>query len=49
MSRLAFILAMLVFPASAFAACPGDTEQAMSCAEGTMWDAEAQACVPLIG
>lgn len=29
-------------------ACPAHDHQAMSCIEGTTWDADANACVPQI-
>lgn len=29
-------------------ACPAHNHQAMSCIEGTTWDADAKACVPQI-
>ncbi|MCR9114286.1 MAG: adenylosuccinate lyase [Rhodobacteraceae bacterium] len=31
---------------SAYAGCGKHSEQAMSCAEGTSWDAETLTCVP---
>lgn len=31
---------------SAYAGCANHSEQAMSCAEGTVWDSEARVCVP---
>ncbi|WP_135506356.1 carbohydrate-binding module family 14 protein [Roseovarius aestuariivivens] len=31
---------------SAFAACSGHSQQAMTCAEGTSWDSESRSCVP---
>jgi len=30
------------------AECQGNHDQAMSCVEGTIWDAETAACVPLV-
>ncbi len=38
-------LALTILPAAAFAACSGKSHQAMSCAEGTVWDATSQTCV----
>lgn len=32
-------------PVMSFAACSGHTEQAMSCADGMVWDAETSSCV----
>jgi hypothetical protein len=31
---------------SAYAGCGKHSEQAMSCAEGAVWDSEARVCVP---
>ena len=31
---------------SAYAGCKGHSEQAMSCADGTVWDTESRSCVP---
>lgn len=31
---------------SAFAACGGHSQQAMTCAAGTAWDSESKSCVP---
>ena len=39
----AFVLAAL--PAASFALCPYSHQQAQSCAEGLVWDAESQSCV----
>ncbi|SDN35724.1 Chitin binding Peritrophin-A domain-containing protein [Lutimaribacter pacificus] len=41
-------LALITVPALASATCAGKTHQAMSCAEGTVWDADSQACVAQI-
>ena len=38
-------LALIAAPAMSFATCFGKEHQAMSCAAGTLWDAEEQACV----
>jgi len=32
---------------SAWAGCAGHGQQAMSCADGTVWDHETRTCVPL--
>ncbi|MCY3982789.1 MAG: hypothetical protein OXD29_02865 [Roseovarius sp.] len=45
----AFAVAALIIGSAVSAfACPmqHNAKQAMSCAEGTVWDGEAQACVP---
>ena len=31
---------------SAFAACSGHSQQAMTCASGMTWDADSRSCVP---
>ncbi|MFY9209598.1 MAG: carbohydrate-binding module family 14 protein [Aestuariivita sp.] len=38
-------LALTVLPASAFAMCSDKNYQAMSCAEGSVWDINTQTCV----
>ncbi|MCM2560991.1 carbohydrate-binding module family 14 protein [Lutimaribacter sp. EGI FJ00015] len=38
-------LALITAPALASAMCSDKTHQAMSCAEGTVWDSASQACV----
>ncbi len=38
-------VALTILPAAAFAMCSGKSHQAMSCAEGTVWDANSQSCV----
>jgi hypothetical protein len=49
MTRIVLALVLLSSPLSAWAACTGDSaEQAMSCVEGTMWDSEVNACVPVV-
>ena len=45
----AFALAVLIMGSAVSAfACPmqHNAKQVMSCAEGTVWDSEADACVP---
>lgn len=40
-------LALTLVPAAALAAgCRSHDVQAMSCAEGSVWDAESRSCVP---
>jgi hypothetical protein len=41
--------ALTLCPAIATAQCSGHSQQAMSCAEGTVWDAETQSCKVLSG
>lgn len=48
MRRLILALALAAAPLPALAQCAGQDQQAMSCAEGTMWDREANACVPIV-
>ena len=38
-------LALTVLPAISFAQCAGKSHQAMSCAEGTVWDSDTRTCV----
>ncbi|MEX0278575.1 MAG: adenylosuccinate lyase [Ruegeria sp.] len=38
----------LVLTASAGLACTGHAKQTQSCAEGTIWDSDAQTCVKLV-
>lgn len=41
-------LVLTVLPASAFAICShGKNQQAMSCAEGTVWDSASSSCVAI--
>jgi hypothetical protein len=40
--------ALTLSSAVAGVACPAHDHQAMSCIEGTTWDADAKACVPQI-
>lgn len=47
MKRFALILALLAMPALAGAACLHDQQQAMSCADGLVWDPETRACIPV--
>ncbi len=48
MKRLVLALALLTAPISAWAACSGHDQQAMSCADGTTWDQERNSCVPIV-
>jgi hypothetical protein len=48
MTRLVLALVLLSSPLAAWAQCSGHSEQATSCAEGTMWDQELNACVPVV-
>ncbi len=41
---------LAVLPGLSFAMCSGDShsnQEAMSCADGTQWDAETATCVPV--
>lgn len=50
MTRLILAFALLATPIAAVAQEPScGREQAMSCAEGTAWDADARTCVPVVG
>lgn len=50
MKRFILALALLAAPLPALAECyTGHSEAAVSCAQGTTWDAEARACVPVTG
>lgn len=45
------VLALALVPGSAFAACFDghvSAETTMSCAEGTVYDADSQSCVPVV-
>lgn len=46
--RLILSAVCLLLAAPAFAACSGRSDQAMSCAEGSMWDEAAGACAPIV-
>ena len=49
MTRLVLALALLSSPLAAWAECSGHRDQqAMSCAEGMQWNAETNACVPIV-
>ncbi|MBR9651754.1 carbohydrate-binding module family 14 protein [Thalassovita aquimarina] len=36
-------------PLAAFAQCSRDHQQVMSCADGTVWDAESKSCTKVTG
>lgn len=36
-------------PLTAFAECFGDHQQAMSCADGAVWDSETKSCIKVTG
>ncbi len=49
MKRFVLLAVLLSSPLSAWAACTGHIDQqAMSCVEGQEWDAETNACVPIV-
>lgn len=48
MKRLVLALALAASPFAAWAQCSGSNDQAMSCAEGSMWDQETGTCVPVV-
>lgn len=49
MKRLVLAIALLATPLAAWAQCSGHNErQAMSCADGTVWDPATNACVPIV-
>jgi hypothetical protein len=49
MKRVVLSLILLSTPLSAWAQCSGHSDrQAMSCAEGSTWDSEANACLPIV-
>ena len=48
MNRLLLAAALLLAAPAAFAACVDRSDQAMSCAQGTMWDGDAGTCVPVV-
>lgn len=52
MMRMLMVAAVLLAsPYAAFAGCSGDhaAQQAMSCAEGTMWDPQTRSCTKVTG
>ncbi len=49
MKRLVLAIALLSTPLAAWAECSGHSEQAsISCMEGTVWDPQTSACVPIV-
>lgn len=42
------VLALVLAPGLAFAMCSRDHDQAMTCAEGTVYNAETGSCVPQV-
>ncbi len=40
------VLALLLAPSLAFASCPAHEQQALSCAEGSVYDAASGTCKP---
>jgi hypothetical protein len=42
------VIALLLAPGLAAAMCSGNHEQAMTCAEGTVYSAESGTCVPQV-
>jgi hypothetical protein len=38
-------MALATLPAASFAMCSDKSHQAMSCSEGTVWDAASQTCI----
>ena len=48
MKRLLLAAVLLAAPMSAWAQCMGSDRQAMSCVEGSQWNAELNACVPIV-
>jgi hypothetical protein len=50
MKTMLFAAVMAVLPGLSFAMCAGEShssQEAMTCAEGTQWDAETATCVPV--
>lgn len=48
-SRLTLaVIALMLAPSLASAMCSRDHEQAMTCAEGTVYNAETGSCVPQV-
>lgn len=45
MKTLLVAVTLAAAPLSAFAMCSENSHQAMSCSEGTVWDAQSQTCV----
>ncbi|MBL4917679.1 hypothetical protein [Szabonella alba] len=43
------LIALMLSPGMAAAYCAGSKHSAMSCGDGTTYDAETRACVPVTG
>lgn len=48
MKRLILALAFLSSPLAAWAQCSSEEQQAMSCAEGLVWDPQTDSCLPIV-
>lgn len=48
LKTLTAALALTLLPALAYAGCSARGHQAQSCAPGTVWDANQQACIQLV-
>jgi hypothetical protein len=48
MKALVLAVALCAAPLSGWAACSGGHAQAMTCAEGTIWDPATNSCVPIV-
>ena len=48
MKSILLALAVLSIPAAAIAACSSQGDQAMSCAQGTIWDDATRTCEPVV-
>lgn len=48
MKRLVLALAFLSSPVAVWAQCGPHEQQAMSCAEGLIWDPETDSCLPVV-
>lgn len=42
-------LCLITAPLAALANCPYDHQQAMSCADGTVWDKDSKSCTSATG
>jgi hypothetical protein len=45
---LLIAVALTLLPGLAMAKCSGFDQQAMSCAQGSVWDSAKQACTPIV-
>ena len=48
MKRFVLVLALVSSPFAAWAQCSHVEQQAMSCAEGLIWDPETDTCLPIV-